>query len=60
MPENLSTLLRATAPMVLTAGWGRTEGPLWHAEGYVTLYLRPGGSLATLEVTTPGIGARSA
>ena len=25
-----------------------------------TLYLTPGGSLATLEVTTPGIGARSA
>src|SRR5256885_10128140 len=36
MPENLSTMLRSTEPTVLTTGWGRTEGPLWHAEGYVT------------------------
>src|SRR5260370_25350535 len=36
MPENLSTLLRSTEPTVLTTGWGRTEGPLWHAEGFVT------------------------
>ena len=115
MSENLSTILRSTEPTVLTTGWGRTEGPLWHAEGSVTfvdlagsrllrwdpngqvtvvreqtgegngcaligiiktpevvrslafggpdfctLYLTPGGSLATLEVTTPGIGARRA
>ena len=36
MPENLSTILRSTEPTVLTTGWGRTEGPLWHAEGSVT------------------------
>ena len=36
MPENLSTLLRSTEPTVLTTGWGRTEGPLWHADGSVT------------------------
>src|SRR5262249_21666959 len=36
MAENLSTLLRSTEPTVLTTGWGRTEGPLWHAEGSVT------------------------
>ncbi len=36
MSENLSTLLRSTEPTVLTTGWGRTEGPLWHAEGSVT------------------------
>ena len=36
MPENLSTLLRSTEPTVLTTGWGRTEGPVWLAEGFVT------------------------
>ncbi len=36
MPENLSTILESTALTTLTSGWGRTEGPLWHAEGYVT------------------------
>ena len=36
MPENLSTLLKSTEPTLLTTGWGRTEGPLWHAEGFVT------------------------
>src|SRR2546422_9940599 len=36
MPENLSTLLRSTEPTVLTTGWGRTEGPVWHAGGSVT------------------------
>ena len=36
MPEHLSTLLRSTEPTVLTTGWGRTEGPVWHAEGFVT------------------------
>src|SRR5262245_11445370 len=33
---HLSSLLVSTEPTVLTTGWGRTEGPLWHAEGYVT------------------------
>jgi sugar lactone lactonase YvrE len=36
MPENLSSILESTEPTLLTTGWGRTEGPLWHAEGYVT------------------------
>jgi gluconolactonase len=36
MPENLSSILDSTEQNTLTAGWGRTEGPLWHAEGYVT------------------------
>ena len=36
MSENLSTMLESTEPTLLTTGWGRTEGPLWHAEGYVT------------------------
>ena len=36
MSENLSSILDATEPTLLTTGWGRTEGPLWHAGGYVT------------------------
>lgn len=36
MPENLSTIMESTELTLLTSGWGRTEGPLWHAEGYVT------------------------
>src|SRR5215468_12055266 len=36
MSESLSTVLTALEPTLLTTGWGRTEGPLWHAAGYVT------------------------
>ena len=36
MAENLSDIFVSTEPFLLTSGWGRTEGPLWHAEGYVT------------------------
>ena len=36
MPENLSSILDVTEPTLLATGWGRTEGPLWHAGGYVT------------------------
>ena len=36
MPEDLSDIFASSAPTVLTTGWGRAEGPLWHAEGYVT------------------------
>jgi gluconolactonase len=36
MPENLSHILDSTEPTLLTTGWGRTEGPLWHVAGYVT------------------------
>ncbi len=36
MAENLSDIFESTEPTLLTTGWGRAEGPLWHAEGYVT------------------------
>lgn len=36
MPENLSEVFESTEPTVLTTGWGRAEGPLWHPEGFVT------------------------
>src|SRR2546429_9109460 len=36
MSESLSNILMAMEPTLLTTGWGRTEGPLWHAGGYVT------------------------
>ena len=35
LPEHRSTDLDATEPPLLITGWGRTEGPLWHAEGSV-------------------------
>ena len=36
MPGKLATRLESTGLTVLSTGWGRTEGPLWHAEGFVT------------------------
>jgi gluconolactonase len=36
MPANLSSILESTEPTLLATGWGRTEGPLWHADGSVT------------------------
>ena len=36
MAENLSDIFASTEATLLTTGWGRAEGPLWHAEGYVT------------------------
>ena len=36
MPEHRSNVLDSTEPTLLTTGWGRTEGPLWHAGGSVT------------------------
>ena len=36
MAGNLSNILVSTVPTVLTTGWGRTEGPVWHPEGYLT------------------------
>jgi gluconolactonase len=36
MSECLSTVLTAIEPTLLTTGWGRIEGSLWHAEGAVT------------------------
>jgi gluconolactonase len=36
MAEDLSSILESAEPEVLTTGWGRTEGPLWHPGGYAT------------------------
>jgi len=36
MPDQLSAILESTEPTLLTGGWHRTEGPLWHPGGYVT------------------------
>lgn len=36
MPESLSDIFATTEPVLLTSGWGRAEGPLWHPQGYVT------------------------
>src|SRR5688572_29006408 len=36
MAENLSDIFEFTKPTLLTTGWGRAEGPLWHPQGYVT------------------------
>ena len=36
MPDPLSGILESTEPTILTSGWHRTEGPLWHPGGYVT------------------------
>src|SRR2546423_2474368 len=36
MAESLSHVLTTMEPTLLTTGWGRTEGPLWHAGGSVT------------------------
>lgn len=36
MPDTLSTILDSTTIATLASGCGRTEGPLWHADGSVT------------------------
>ncbi len=36
MPGDLSNIIESSEPTVLTTGWGRTEGPLWHPEGCVS------------------------
>jgi gluconolactonase len=36
MAETLSDIFEFTEPTLLTTGWGRAEGPLWHPSGYVT------------------------
>ena len=43
MPDDLSQVLESTEPTLLAAGLGRTEGPLWHPEGYLT-FVDLGGS----------------
>lgn len=37
MPDDLSDILESTEPTVLASDLGRTEGPLWHHGGYLTL-----------------------
>jgi len=36
MAGDISNILVSTEPTILTTGWGRTEGPVWHPEGYLT------------------------
>jgi len=36
MPETLADIFESTEPTLLTTGWGRCEGPVWHREGFVT------------------------
>ena len=36
MATDLSSILESTEPTLLTTGFGRTEGPLWHPGGYLT------------------------
>ena len=36
MAEDLSDIFESIEWTLLTTGWGRAEGPLWHAKGYVT------------------------
>jgi gluconolactonase len=54
MPEPLSSLLDSTEPTLRTTGWGRTEGPLWHAAGSVTCV--DGASSRLLRWETSGQG----
>ena len=43
MPDELSYVPASTEPTLLAGGLGRTEGPLWHAGGYLT-FVDLGGS----------------
>lgn len=36
MPEDLSEILETTEPVLLATGFGATEGPVWHPDGYLT------------------------
>jgi gluconolactonase len=36
MAGDLSDILLSPEPTILNTGWGRTEGPVWHPEGYLT------------------------
>jgi hypothetical protein len=36
MAGDLSNILVSPEPTILTTGWGRTEGSLWHLQGYLT------------------------
>ena len=59
--ENLSDIFVSTEPTSLTTGWGRTEGPLWHADESVTfvdmeasrlLRWEPNGSVSVVRENT--------
>ncbi|MDH3442951.1 MAG: SMP-30/gluconolactonase/LRE family protein [Deltaproteobacteria bacterium] len=61
MAENLADIFESTEPVLLTSGWGRAEGPLWHPEGYVTfvdlegnrlLHWDPNGSVTVVRENT--------
>ena len=58
MAESLSDIFESTEPTLLTTGWGRAEGPLWHAEGYVTFVDLEGNRL--LRWDPNGVSNRSA
>ena len=36
MPDDLSSVLETGEHTLIASGMGRTEGPLWHKEGYLT------------------------
>ena len=36
MPDDLSSILETGEHTLIASGMGRTEGPLWHKEGYLT------------------------
>ena len=45
MPDDLSQILESNEHTLLATGLGRTEGPLWHPEGYLTFVDLGGGRL---------------
>ena len=49
MPESLSDIFESTEPSLLTTGWGRAEGPLWHPQGCVTFVDMEGSRLLRWE-----------
>ena len=54
MAESLSNVLTTMEPTLLTTGWGRTEGPLWHAGGMSPLWISLGvGCCAGIRQTAP-------
>ena len=36
MPDDLSSVLESPGPKLLSTGYGLSEGPVWHAAGYLT------------------------
>ena len=63
MADNLTSILESPEPKLLATGFGATEGPLWHPQGYVTfvdirrsLLVRwdPSGKVTTVRENTGG------